>query len=68
MILVEAMSWIENAYSEYWMYNEGYSLFEQNWVFVEEIDRPLANIVVYGVTAFIMYRICKNLLDKKLDI
>ena len=68
MILVEAMSWIENAYSEYWMYNEGYSLFEQNWVFIEEIDRPLANIVVYGATALIMYRICRNILDKKLDI
>ncbi len=68
MIVVAAMSWIENAYSEYWMYQGGYNLFERDWIFVEEIDRPLANILVYGVTAFIMYRISKTILDKKLDI
>ena len=68
MIVIEAMSWIENAYSEYWMYQDGYDLFERDWVFIEEIDRPLANIVVYGATALIMYRICRNILDKKLDI
>ena len=68
MIVIAAMSWIENAYSEYWMYQDGYDLFERDWVFIEEIDRPLANIVVYGATALIMYRICRNILDKKLDI
>ena len=50
------------------MTGKGYDIFGPDTVFVTEVDRPLVNILIYGVTAFIMYRISKNILDNKLDI
>ncbi|MCR4793528.1 MAG: hypothetical protein K5871_12350 [Lachnospiraceae bacterium] len=65
LITVEVMSRIGAAfYANYdWL-----DLFERDGVFVELIDRSLANIIVYGITAIVMYRISKTILDKKLDI
>ena len=48
--------------------DEGFAVFGPDCNFIRDIDRPLVNILIYGVTAFIMYRISRNILDKKLDI
>ena len=48
--------------------DEGFAVFGPDCNFIRDIDSPLVNILIYGVTAFIMYRISRNILDKKLDI
>ena len=68
LLVVELFSRIENAFSVDFYMHTGYELFGPDECFISEIDRPLVNILFYGVTAVIMYRISKNILDKKLDI
>lgn len=48
--------------------DKGFTVFGPDGAFVRDIEGPLVYILIYGVTAFIMYRICKNILDRKLDI
>ena len=68
LLVVELFSRIENAFSVDFYMHTGYELFGPDECFISEIDRPLVNILFYGVTAVIMYRISRNILDKKLDI
>ena len=48
--------------------DKGFAVFGPDGSFVRDIEGPLVYVLIYGVTAFIMYRISRNILDRKLDI
>lgn len=68
LLIMELFSRIEYSYSEWLVFGKGYDLFGPDCGLISNIDRPVVNILFYGVTAVIMYRISRNILDKKLDI
>lgn len=68
LLIMELFSRIEYSYSEWLEFGKGYDLFGPDCGLISNIDRSVMNILFYGVTAVIMYRISKNILDKKLDI
>ncbi len=48
--------------------DKGFTVFGPVGAFVRDIEGTLVYIMLYGAPAVIMYRICKNILDRKLDI
>ena len=68
LLIMELFSRIEYSYSEWLEFGKGYDLFGPDCGLISNIDRSVMNILFYGVTAVIMYRISRNILDKKLDI
>ena len=69
VLIVDLFTRIEIMCGErFFMTGKGYDIFGPDECLISQIDRPLVNILFYGVTAVIMYRISKNILDKKLDI
>ncbi|MBP1584480.1 MAG: hypothetical protein ILP17_02155 [Lachnospiraceae bacterium] len=68
LLIMELFSRIEYSYSEWLAFGRGYDLFGPDCTLLSAIDRPVMNILIYGVTAVLMYRISANILDKKLDI
>ena len=68
LLIAELFTRIEYSYSEWLAFGKGYDLFGPDCTLLSAIDRPVMNILIYGVTAVLMYRISANILDKKLDI
>ena len=68
LLIAELFTRIEYSYSEWLAFGRGYDLFGPDCTLLSAIDRPVINILIYGVTAVLMYRISANILDKKLDI
>ena len=68
LLIAELFTRIEYSYSEWLAFGKGYDLFGPDCTLLSAIDRPVINILIYGVTAVLMYRISSNILDKKLDI
>ena len=69
VLIVDLFNRIEIMCGEsFFMTGKGYDIFGPDACLISQIDRPVVNILFYGVTAVIMYRISKNILDKKLDI
>ena len=68
LLIMELFSRIEYSYSEWLEFGKGYDLFGPDCGLISNIDRSVMNILFYGATAVIMYRISRNILDKKLDI
>ena len=68
LLIMELFSRIEYSYSEWLEFGKGYDLFGPDCGLIANIDRSVMNILFYGVTAVIMYRISRNILDKKLNI
>lgn len=68
LLIMELFSRIEYSYSEWLEFGKGYDLFGPDCGLISNIDRSVMNILFYGVTAVIMYRISRNILDKKLNI
>jgi hypothetical protein len=68
LLIMDLFSRIEYSYSEWLAFGKGYDLFGPDCCLISAIDRPVINILIYGVTAVLMYRISANILDKKLDI
>ena len=56
--------WFNNDFLD----NTGYKIFGVNTIFIYDIYKPIIFILFYGITAIVMYRICRSILDKKLDI
>ena len=48
--------------------HKGFDVFGANELFIESIDKPVVFILFYGITGYVMYRISRSILDKKLDI
>ena len=68
LLIMELFSRIEYSYSEWLGFCKGYDLFGPDCGLISNIDRSVMNILFYSVTAVIMYRISRNILDKKLNI
>lgn len=69
LLAVELVTKIENAYNRNFLFaDSGFGIFGADTPFVADIEIPVVNILIYGITAVVMYRISKNILDKKLDI
>lgn len=68
LLIMDLFSRIEYSYSEWLAFGKGYDLFGPDCSLISAIDRPVINILIYGVTAVLMYRISANLMDKKLDV
>ena len=60
-------NFIEAFRDRYYNFN-GYELFGPNILFIDEAVKPVTYILFYGITGFVMYRISRSILDKKLDI
>jgi len=69
LLVAELLTKIENVHNSCFLFAEsGSGIFGPDTPFIGDIDRHVVNILVYGITAVVMYRISKNILDKKLDI
>ena len=46
----------------------GYEVFGRDFSFISFVDESLMVIILGSIASIVMYRVCKNILDKKLDV
>ena len=68
MLAAELFNKLTRLSNSEFVFSSGYDLFGSDIVFVADMAVPIFYIFFYGLTSFAMYMICKNILDKNLNI